>query len=103
MKMITIIIMYKRTKQNEWADQFIIPIEDKNKELLDFFRNSIIVNTNMALANWHSNGYPARRLALQRQRRDWLARCQYTVTRWDRKFDLQLLSQSGSKWICLRH
>ena len=32
------------------------------------------------LKNWHSSGYPARRLALQGQRWDWSARCQYTVT-----------------------
>ena len=30
--------------------------------------------------NWHSSGYPARRLALYGQRWDWSARCQYTVT-----------------------
>ena len=28
--------------------------------------------------------------------RDWLVWCQYTVTGWDRKFDLHLLSQCGS-------
>ena len=48
------------------------------------------------LKNWHSSAYPARRLALQGQHWDWLARCQYTVTGWGRKFDLQLLSQCGS-------
>ena len=37
--------------------------------------------------NWHSSGYSARRLALQGQCWDWSARCQYTVTRWGRKFD----------------
>ena len=37
------------------------------------------------LKNWHSSGYPARRLA-----------CQYTVTGWSRTFDLQFLSQCGS-------
>ena len=30
------------------------------------------------------------------QRWDWLARCQYTLTGWGRKFDPQLLSQCGS-------
>ena len=30
------------------------------------------------------------------QRRDWLTLCKYTVTGWDRKPDLQLLSQCGS-------
>ena len=39
------------------------------------------------LQKWHSSGYPARRLALQGQRWDWSARCQYTVTGWGRKFD----------------
>ena len=32
---------------------------------------------------------------------DWLARCQYTVTGWGRKLDLQLLSQNGSTSNCL--
>ena len=27
---------------------------------------------------------------------NWLAQCQYTVTRWDRKFDQELLFQCGS-------
>ena len=53
------------------------------------------------LKNWHSSGYPARRLALQGQRWDWLAWCQYTVTGWGRKFDVQLLSQCGSTHNCL--
>ena len=53
------------------------------------------------LINWHSSGYPARRLALKGQRRDWSARCQYTVTGWGRKFDLQLLFQCGSTQNCL--
>ena len=48
------------------------------------------------LKHWHSSGYPARRLALQGQCWDWLARCQYTVTGWDGKLDLQLLSQCDS-------
>ena len=48
------------------------------------------------LKNWHSSGYPARRLALEGQRWDWSARCQYTVTGWGRKSDLQLLSQCGN-------
>ena len=48
------------------------------------------------LKNWHSSGYPARRLALKGQRWDWSARCLYTVTGWDGKFGLQLLSQCGS-------
>ena len=48
------------------------------------------------LKNCHSSGYPARRLALQGQHWDWLARCQYTVTGWGRTLDLQLLSQCGS-------
>ena len=33
--------------------------------------------------------------------RAWLARCQYPVTGWGSKFDLQLLSQCGSTYICL--
>ena len=32
---------------------------------------------------------------------NWLAWCQYTVTGWDRKFGLQLLSQCGSMYNCL--
>ena len=43
------------------------------------------------LKNWHSSGYPARRLHW-----DWSVRCQYTVTGWGRTLDLQLLSQCGS-------
>ena len=31
--------------------------------------------------NWHSSGYPDRRLAIKGQCWDWSARCQYTVTR----------------------
>ena len=53
------------------------------------------------LKNWHSSGYPARRLALLGQHWDWSARCQYTVTGWGRTFDLQLLSQCGSTYNCL--
>ena len=48
------------------------------------------------LKHWHSSRYPARRLALQGQHWDWSARCQYTVTGWGRKLDLQLVSQCGS-------
>ena len=33
-----------------------------------------------SLQNWHSSGYPARRLVLYGQCWDWLAQCQYTVT-----------------------
>ena len=44
----------------------------------------------------HSTGHPVRRLALQGQRLNWLAQCQYTVTGLDSKFDLQLLSRCGS-------
>ena len=32
---------------------------------------------------------------------DWSARCQYTVTGWGRKCDLQLLTQCGSTYNCL--
>ena len=53
------------------------------------------------LKNRHSSGYPARRMALKGQRLDWLAQCQHTVTGWDGKFDLQLLSQCGSMQNCL--
>ena len=53
------------------------------------------------LKNWHSSGYPARRLALKGQFWDRSARCQYTVTGWDGKFDLQLLFQCGSTSNCL--
>ena len=58
----------------------------------DFFG----VESNQWLKNWHSSGYPARRLALWGQHWDWSARCQYTVTGWGRTFDLQLVSQCGS-------
>ena len=44
------------------------------------------------LKHWYPSGYLARRLALQGQR-DWLTRCHYTATGWDRKFDLRLPSQ----------
>ena len=44
---------------------------------------------------------PARRLALQGQRWNWLAGCQYTVTGGGRKFDQQLLSQCGNTCNCL--
>ena len=53
------------------------------------------------LQNWHSSGYPARRLVLQGQCWDWLAQCQYTVTGWDGKFGLQLLPQCGSTQNCV--
>ena len=45
--------------------------------------------------------YPAMSLAISCQCLEWLARCQYTVTWRDRKFDLQLLSQCGSTYTCL--
>ena len=54
------------------------------------------VKSYQSLKNWHSSGYPSRRLVLYGQCWDWLARCQYTVTGWDGKFGLQLLSQCGS-------
>ena len=46
-------------------------------------------------------GYPVRRLALQSRCRDWLVRCQYTVTKLGIKFDLQLLSERGTTYHCL--
>ena len=48
------------------------------------------------LQNWHSSGYPARCLVFLGQCWDWLARCQCSVTGWDGKFGLQLLSRCGS-------
>ena len=51
------------------------------------------------LKNWHSSGYPARRPALWGQHWDCLSRCQYTVTGWDGKLDLQLLSQCGNFYL----
>ena len=59
------------------------------------------VESYQRLKNWHSSGYPARRLAFSGQRWDWLARCQYTVTGRLGKLDLQLLSQCGSTSNCL--
>ena len=53
------------------------------------------------LKYWHSSDYPAKCLALEGQRWDRLARCQYTVTGWETKFDLQLLSQCGSTYTCM--
>ena len=53
------------------------------------------------LKHGHSGGYPAKRLALQGQRWDWSARCQYTMAGWDGKFDLNLLSQCSSTQNCL--
>ena len=41
---------------------------------------------------WFSSGNSARRLAVQGECEDWLARCQYTVTGWEGKFDQQVLS-----------
>ena len=69
----------------------------KSRLRRDFFG----VQSYQWLKNWHSSGYPARRLALQGQRWDWSARCQYTVTWWGRKLDLKLLSQCGSTVNCL--
>ena len=66
--------------------------EFESRLLWDFFG----VESYQWLKNWHSSGYPARRLALKGQRWDWSARWQYTVTGWGRKSDLQLLSQCGS-------
>ena len=53
------------------------------------------------LQNWYSSRCPARHMALEGQLWDWLARCQYTVTGWDTKLDLQLLYQCGSTYNCL--
>ena len=64
----------------------------ESRLLRDFFG----VESYQWLKNWHSSGYPARRLALYGQHWDWSARCQYTVTGWGRTFDLKLLSQCGS-------
>ena len=46
--------------------------------------------------NWFSSGCPAICLLQLGQSWDLLALCQYTVTGWGRKFDLQLLSQCSS-------
>ena len=43
------------------------------------------------LNDWHSSDYPARQLALQGQCWDCSDWCQYAVTEWGRKFDLQPL------------
>ena len=51
------------------------------------------VESYQRLTNWHP-------VATLGQSWDWLARCQYTVSGWNRKFDLQLLSQSGSMYNC---
>ena len=50
--------------------------------------------------NWYARSYHAMCLVLKCQHWDWLAWCQYTVTGWDSKFDLQLLSQRGSTQNC---
>ena len=63
-----------------------------------FFRGRVIPVTSKLALQWL---YPARRLALQGQHWDWSARCQYTVTGWGWKVDLQLLSQCGSTVNCL--
>ena len=55
-----------------------------------------LVESNQWLQNWYSSSYPHRHLALQDQCWGWLAHCQYNVTGWDSKLDLQLLSRSGS-------
>ena len=50
---------------------------------------------------WHSSGYPARRLVLQGQCWDWLARCQYTMTGVDGKVVCNFyLSVAASKIVC---
>ena len=59
------------------------------------------VESHQWLKNWYCSGYPARHLALQGQHWDWLAWCQYSVTGWDRKFDLLLLSRYGSMYNSL--
>ena len=51
--------------------------------------------------NWYSSGYPARHPALQDQHWDWLAWHQYTVTEWDKKFDLKLMPQCCTTYNCL--
>ena len=64
-----------------------------------FFRGRVIpVTLKLALGYPAKigSGYPARHLALQGQCWDWLVRCQYTVTGWGGKFDLQLPSQCDS-------
>ena len=46
-------------------------------------------------------GYPARQMASQGQCWDWLGWCPYTVTGWDKKIDLLLLSQRDNLYNCL--
>ena len=58
---------------------------------------------NQWLKNSHLSGYPAKCLVIKGKRKDWLARCRYTVTGWGRKFDLQLSSQCGRMYNCLRY
>ena len=54
----------------------------------DFFR----VESYQWSTNWHSSGYPVRRLVLQGQYWDWLALCQYTVTWWDKVWSAASIS-----------
>ena len=67
-----------------------------------FFYNLLMVPhivsnmyTQVALAQSCAN-HSAKHLVLMGQSWDWLAQCQYTVTGWGRKFDLQLLLQRVS-------
>ena len=59
------------------------------------------VESYQSLRNRHFSGYPPRCIVLWGQRWNCLARCQYTVIGWGRKFDPELLSQCGNMLNCL--
>ena len=62
---------------------------------------SYMVESCQGRKHWYPCSYPLRSLAVGGQCWDWLVRCQYTVTGWDRKFELQLVSHSGHTYKCL--
>ena len=93
------------TVQWYWVHLFTLPLSASRAEDPGFesrlHQDFFGVESYQWFQNWHSSGYPARRLAWQGQHWDWSGRCQYAVTGWGGTLDLQLLSQSGSTYNCL--
>ena len=69
---------------------FVVKTSAREQQTLVWFLLSswgfLQVESYQWLKNWYPSGYPVRRLVLYGQYWVWLARCEYTVSRWDRKW-----------------
>ena len=86
---------FERLDPKGWVVNLIVCICSSPACAVNFFQ----VKSYQWLKNWHSSGYPARCLALQGQRWDTLAWCQYTVAGWCRNFYLSVAAQKLTEQI----